>query len=59
MSNRFGFILNLKKVGGFVGYLFVDKINVSVELVRNGLSKVIHDVKKIQKLIMVLGPFLR
>ena len=53
MSNRFGYILNLKKVGGFVGYLFVDKINVSVELVRNGLSKVIDDVKKIQKLIMV------
>ena len=46
MSNRFEFILNLNKVGGFVGYLFVDKINVSVELVRNGLSKVIHNVKK-------------
>jgi staphylococcal nuclease domain-containing protein 1 len=33
-------IETMDKVGGFVGYLFVDKINVSVELVRNGLSKV-------------------
>lgn len=33
-------IETMDKVGGFVGYLFVDKVNVSLELVRNGLSKV-------------------
>ena len=33
-------IESMDKVGGFVGYLFVDKVNVSLELVKNGLSKV-------------------
>ena len=33
-------IESMDKVGGFVGYLFVDKINVSIELVKQGLSKV-------------------
>ena len=30
----------MDKVGGFVGYLFVDKVNVSLKLVEAGLSKV-------------------
>ena len=31
----------MDKVGGFVGYVFVDKVNVSVKLVEAGLSKVL------------------
>lgn len=30
----------MDKVGGFVGYVFVDKVNVSIKLVEAGLSKV-------------------
>jgi endonuclease YncB( thermonuclease family) len=31
---------SMDKVGGFVGYIFVEKVNISVKLVEAGLSKV-------------------
>jgi len=36
----------MDKVGGFVGYIFVDRVNVSVKLVEQGLSKVHHSGKQ-------------
>lgn len=36
----------MDKVGGFVGYIFVDRVNVSLKLVEQGLSKVHYSGKQ-------------
>jgi len=36
----------LFQVGGFVGYIFVDRVNVSLKLVEQGLSKVHYSGKQ-------------